>query len=156
MMKRSPALNVIVSARGNIDLRLPIFASGRVPVLIITTRAGARLLAKRKPPDSVGIRAIRASGPKIAPGGILEEVTRAAHGRRVLVEGGPRLLGSFYAERLIDEQFLTLAPQIAGRDAGDGRLSLVMGKKFAPSDPLWGELTDVRRGGGCLFLRYSF
>src|ERR1700692_326464 len=30
MMKRSPALNVIVSAGGNIDLRLPLFASGRV------------------------------------------------------------------------------------------------------------------------------
>jgi riboflavin biosynthesis pyrimidine reductase len=77
-------------------------------------------------------------------------------GKLILVEGGPRLLGDFYAERLVDEQFLTLAPQIAGRDDGDRRLSLVMGKMFAPRDPLWGNLIDVRRGGGHLFLRYAF
>jgi len=83
-------------------------------------------------------------------------VTRAIPGKRVLVEGGPHLLGSFYWERLIDEQFLTLAPQIAGREAGDRRLSLVMGKRFAPRRPLWGTLTDVRLGGSQMFLRYSF
>jgi len=31
-----------------------------------------------------------------------------------------------------------------------------MGKHFAPLDPLWGTLTDVRRGHSHLFLRYSF
>jgi riboflavin biosynthesis pyrimidine reductase len=77
-------------------------------------------------------------------------------GKLILVEGGPRLLADFYAERLVDEQFLTLAPQIAGRDAGDRRLSLVMGKAFAPRDTRWGTLIDVRRGNGHLFLRYSF
>jgi riboflavin biosynthesis pyrimidine reductase len=76
--------------------------------------------------------------------------------KRILIEGGPQLLGNFYAQRLIDEQFLTLAPQIAGRDAGDGRLSLVMGKTFAPNDALWGTLSDVRRSDNHLFLRYSF
>ena len=66
------------------------------------------------------------------------------------------MLGDFYAQRLVAEQFLTLAPQIAGRDAGDRRLSLVMGKEFAPRDPLWGKLIDLRRGSSHLFLRYSF
>ena len=77
-------------------------------------------------------------------------------GKRILVEGGPRLLGDFYAEHLIDEQFLTLAPQIAGRDSGDRQLSLVMGKTFALRDPLWGNLVDMRRGKSHLFLRYAF
>jgi len=72
------------------------------------------------------------------------------------VEGGPQLLGAFYAERVLDEQFLTLAPQIAGRDVDDRRLSLVMGQTFAPRHPLWGALVDVRRGGSHLFLRYAF
>ena len=40
----------------------------------------------------------------------------------------------------MSEQFLTLAPQIAGRVAGDGRLGMVMGKVFAPRNPLWGEV----------------
>ena len=83
-------------------------------------------------------------------------MSRADSGERILIEGGPRLLGAFYEERLINEQFLTLAPQIAGRETNDGRQSLVMEKIFAPRDPLWGTLTDVRRGDSHLFLRYSF
>ena len=106
--------------------------------------------------DSVEIRALRANAATIPASAILAEVGRMRLGRRILVEGGPRLLGDFYAEGLLDEQFLTLAPQIAGREAGDRRLSLVMGKAFAPDDTVWGNVTDVRRGGSHLFLRYSF
>ena len=156
-------LNVIVSGSGDIDLRLPVFASGKVRALIVTTAAGAKRLSKQSAPDSVEIRAIRHSASAvrqdaraIAARAILDEVCRVSPGKLILVEGGPQLLGDFYAERLVDEQFLTLAPQIAGRDAGDRRLSLVMGKTFAPRDPLWGNLIDVRRGSSHLFLRYSF
>ena len=80
----------------------------------------------------------------------------ACGGGRILVEGGPRLLGDFYAARLVDEQFLTLAPQIVGRDRDDRRFSLVMGQLFAPGDGRWAVLNDVRRGGDLLFLRYAF
>ncbi len=156
MFKHPAALNVVVSASGNIDLRLPVFASGRVPVLIATTRTGARRLHKQRLPDSVSIRSIRSRSGRIEPGAILDEVARASGGERILIEGGPQLLGSFYRAGLVDEQFLTLAPQIAGRREQDGRLSLVMGTTFAPQHPLWGSLTDVRRGQSHLFLRYSF
>jgi riboflavin biosynthesis pyrimidine reductase len=154
--KRGAPLNVIVSGSGAIDLRLPVFASGKVPALIVTTTAGAKRLRKQNAPHSVEIRAIRRSAGAIPASAILDEVCRLSPGKLILVEGGPRLLGDFYAERLIDEQFLTLAPQIAGRDVDDRRLSLVMGKAFAPRDPLWGTLIDVRRGSSHLFLRYSF
>jgi riboflavin biosynthesis pyrimidine reductase len=156
MGKPGPAWNVVVSASGNIDPRSPVFASGRVPSLVVTTPAGARRLRGRKLPDSVEIRAAGRSGGEIGPKAILDEVTRLSSGKRFLVEGGPRLLGSFYQEHLVDEQFLTLAPQIAGRDVDDGRLSLVMDRIFAPRNPRWGALIDVRRGGSHLFLRYSF
>ncbi|MGP1679868.1 MAG: dihydrofolate reductase family protein [Burkholderiales bacterium] len=168
--KRAAPLNVIVSGSGGIDLSLPVFASGKVQALIVTTTAGAKRLLKQSVPDSVEIRAIRQSasadrhsasadrhnGSAISARAILDQVSRASPGKLILVEGGPRLLGDFYAERLLDEQFLTLAPQIAGRDIGDRRLSLVMGKAFAPRDPLWGKLIDLRRGSSHLFLRYSF
>ena len=154
--KREAPLNVIVSGSGEIDLGLPVFASGKVPALIVTTTAGAKRLRTQSVPDTVEICAIRLSASAIPASAILDEVCRASPGKLILVEGGPRLLGDFYAERLVDEQFLTLSPQIAGRDAGDRRLSLVMGKAFAPRDPLWGTLIDVRRGSSHLFLRYSF
>jgi len=156
LTKREAALNVVVSASGNINLRLPVFESGLVPTMIVTTAAGAKRLGKQKPPDSVQIRPVRHSSDKIAPITVLDEVTRMTHGTRILIEGGPRLLGSFYKQRLVDQQFLTLAPQIAGRDTGDGRLGLVMEQTFAPRNPRWGTLIDVRRGSKLLFLRYSF
>lgn len=156
LVKCETPLNVIVSGGGEIDLRLPIFASGKVPTLIVTTTAGAKRLSKQRTPDTVEVRAIRHCGNAIPANAILDEVCQVNPGKLILVEGGPRLLGDFYAERLIDEQFLTLAPQIAGRDTGDGRPSLVMGKAFAPRDALWGSLIDMRRGSSHLFLRYSF
>jgi len=154
--KAEAPLNVIVSGSGKIDLGLPVFASGKVPALIVTTSAGKKQLEQQEVPDAVKIRAIGGSARVIPASAILEAVSQVSVGKLILVEGGPRLLGDFYAERLIDEQFLTLAPQIAGRDAGDGRLSLAMGNLFAPLDARWGTLTDARRGGSHLFLRYSF
>ena len=154
--KRGTPLNVIVSGSGQIDLRLPIFVAGEVQVLIVTTTAGAKRLHGQSVADSVEIRAIGRGARAIPASAILDEVHRASSGKLILVEGGPRLLGDFYAQRLVDEQFLTLAPQIAGHDLGDRRLSLVMGKTFAPRHPLWGTLVDLRRGSSHLFLRYAF
>jgi len=74
----------------------------------------------------------------------------------LLVEGGPHLLAHFYAEGRIDEQFLTLSPQVAGRDGSGKQLGLVEGKTFAPEQPLWGSLNVVKRGESHLFLRYRF
>jgi riboflavin biosynthesis pyrimidine reductase len=156
MRKRSAALNVIVSAAGSVDLRLPVFASGKVPAMIITTAQGARQLLKRRVPDSVRIHAIRRRAGEIPADEILDVVGRVIAGKRILVEGGPRLLATFYKQRLLDEQFLSLAPQLSGREFGDGRMSLVMGRMFAPKDPLWGKLLDARAGRRLLFLRYSF
>ena len=156
MAKPRAALNVIVSAEGRVNLRLPVFASGKVAAMIITTRRGAKQLRRQRVPDSVQIHATGRPSGDIPAAVILRAVERAITGKQVLVEGGPRLLATFYKERLINEQFLSLAPQLSGREIGDARLGLVMGKTFAPRDPRWGRLTDARQGGRLLFLRYSF
>jgi riboflavin biosynthesis pyrimidine reductase len=149
-------LNVIVSASGRLDLRLPVFASGKVPALIVTTTAGAKRLQRQKAGASTEIRAVSSRRGALTAHSILEAVGQMTRAKRVLVEGGPRLLGNFHAEHLIDEQFLSLAPQLAGRDTNDGRSSLIMGQSFAPEDPRWARLMDVRRAGSLLFLRYLF
>ncbi len=154
--KVGPPLNVIVSGHGSLNLRLPVFSSGKVHVMILTTTAGAKRLAKQRIPAAVEIRAIRRHEGEIAASRICSEVCSIRGVKRVLVEGGPRLLADFFKQRLVSEQFLTLAPQIAGRVEGDGRLGMVMGKVFAPRNPLWGRLTDARQGASHLFLRYSF
>jgi riboflavin biosynthesis pyrimidine reductase len=153
--KGATPLMVVVSGSGRIDLGLPLFASGEMRSLIVTSGAGARRLRRQKVPAFVEIRAAR-GGDAISARSILDQVRRVNSGKLLLVEGGPRLIGDFFAAGLLDEQFLTLAPQVAGRKAGDRRLGLVMGRTFAPRAPLWGRLTDLRRGGSHLFLRYGF
>lgn len=152
--KPRPPLNVIVSGSGRIDLSLPVFASGEVPTLVVTTTAGQVRLRRQKAPESVRIRAVR-SRSEIPARSILDQVLRLSAAKLILIEGGPRLLGDFYAARLLDEQFLTLAPQVAGRKPHDRRLSLAMGRTFAPRSPRWGTLIDLRRGDSHLFLRYA-
>ena len=156
MRKHAPALNVIISASGALNKHGPLHDGGDVPILIVTTVSGAKRLARQRLPTSVQVCAVRSRGEMIKPASILEAIDRRHTMHQVLVEGGPRLLSTFYAAGLIDEQFLTLAPQIAGRVEGDKRPGLVMGHTFAPKRPLWGSLTDVRSGSGLLFLRYSF
>lgn len=56
----------------------------------------------------------------------------------------------------LDKLFLTLAPQVAGRDEVIARPGLVTGQRFAPEHPVWGALVGVKRGGSHPFLRYGF
>jgi len=154
--KPGPPLNVIVSGSGSLDLRLPVFSSGAVQVMVITSNAGAKRLAEQRIPQAVDIRTVRSRGSLIAPRTILNEICRVHAVKQILLESGPRLSADFYQQRLVSEQFLTLAPQIAGRKEGDGRLGMAMGQQFAPRNPLWGQLVDVRQAGSHLFLRYSF
>jgi riboflavin biosynthesis pyrimidine reductase len=65
-------------------------------------------------------------------------------------------MGDFFEGKCLDELFLTLAPQVAGRDGSTGRPGIVAGNRFAPERPLWGTLSGVKRGGSHLFLRYAF
>jgi riboflavin biosynthesis pyrimidine reductase len=153
--KDAAPLMVVVSGSGRIDLDLPLFTSGEMRALIVTSTAGANRLRRQKTSEFVEIRAVR-GGSAIRAKSILAQVRRVNPGKLILVEGGPRLIGDFFADGLLDEQFLTLAPQIAGRIAGDRRLGLVMGRTFAPRSPLWGRLVDLRRSRSHLFLRYAF
>jgi riboflavin biosynthesis pyrimidine reductase len=87
---------------------------------------------------------------------VLDAVGRTRKSALVLIEAGPRLMSDFFAERLLDELFLTLAPQVAGRDGVVERPGLVSGKLFAPEHPVWGTLVCLKRAGDHLLLRYAF
>ena len=153
--KATPPLNVIVTAHGEVSLDLPVFQSGEVPVLLVTTAQGAERIRAQHLPPGVEVSAVPSAG-SLSARAILQEVNRVRQCEVILVEGGPQLMGDFFAERLLDELFLTLAPQIAGRDGQVERPGLVTGKRFAPEHPLWGTLVSVKRGGSHLFLRYAF
>lgn len=152
---RCSPLNVIITARGEIESHLPVFQSRQVPVLLVTTVTGTQHLHERGFPDWVQVRAI-GEGTTLGAQAILDAVCQVAPCQTILVEGGPRLMSGFFAARCLDELFLTLAPQVAGRDTRTARPGLVAGQRFAPEQPVWGTLVGVKRGGSHLFLRYTF
>jgi riboflavin biosynthesis pyrimidine reductase len=152
--KPNPPLNVVVTAQAEIDLNRRLFQTGEAPVLIVTTPAGSHRLGDRALPPSVRVAAADGTGA-LSAGAILTAVRRVRPSETILVEAGPRLMGDFLAERQLDELFLTLAPQVAGRDGSVERPGFVAGKQFAPEHPLWATLVGVKRGGSHLFLRYA-
>jgi riboflavin biosynthesis pyrimidine reductase len=156
-MELDPApLNVFVTGSGNIDPALPVFHAEEVPVTVVTTFHGAEEIKKRGMPEHVHVIA-----PSRAPYLTVKEMLKAVHGmlprcKLVMMEGGPHILGNFLAEGCLDELFLTLAPQIAGRGGNLERLGLVADKVFAPDHSVWGRLLSLKRAGEHLFLRYAF
>lgn len=153
--KPEPPLNVIVTGRGALDLSLRVFRSGEVPVMIVTTHEGARSLEGTRLPRSVKL-AITGEEGSVSARAILAAVGQVRQSEVALVEGGPQLMGDFFAESCLEELFLTLAPQVAGRDGHAERPGLVAGRLFGPDHPLWGQLLSVRRAQSHLFLRYRF
>ncbi len=153
--KSEAPLNVFVTQFGNVNVDLPVFQSPDIPVLIITTKQGYDQLKIQGIPPSVKIASVESNTPLSAKA-ILQEISRIRPCDLILTEGGPRLFGDFLSEECLQELFLTLAPQIAGRDPQISRDGIVAGKIFAPEHPVWGKLISVKRGGSHLFLRYAF
>jgi riboflavin biosynthesis pyrimidine reductase len=154
--KQEPVLNVIVTDRGTIDPSLPIFQSGSVQVLVVTSRTGFSRLSTMDLPAWVRVMA-GDNASSLTSRQILEAVLSIRPSASIiLVEGGPHLIGYFMAERALNELFLTLAPQIAGRSDEEDRMGIVAGKIFAPDHPVWASLVSVRRAESHLFLRYAF
>jgi riboflavin biosynthesis pyrimidine reductase len=74
---------------------------------------------------------------------------RAEGIQSLLCEGGPTLNSALFAEGLVDELFLTIAPYVAG--AGEA-LTIVEGPPLPGTVEV--ELLTVHEGDGHLFLRY--
>jgi len=143
---------VIVTGSGDIPLGHAGINDAAIPVVIATTPRGADRLRGERLGDHVTVEAV-GSGEGLTGGDILS-VGSVRDARVVLTEGGPHLLGQLLTADILDELFLTLAPQLAGR-AADGRLGLVEGLAFAPADARWERLESVRRSADHLFLRYA-
>ncbi|MGH2411108.1 MAG: dihydrofolate reductase family protein [Chloroflexota bacterium] len=94
--KADQPTTVVVSASGDIDLRLPVFQSGETPALIVTTARGAARMGSRAMPRSTHVLIVPGAG-RLSARDILRAVGRACPGETILIEGGPRLMGSFFA-----------------------------------------------------------
>jgi riboflavin biosynthesis pyrimidine reductase len=148
-------LNVILTASGKVDLREPTFHTRDLRTVIITTDEGVSRI--RSDHGDVSDIAIRSTGERglTTPRAVLDLLRREFDVRLLLHEGGPTVFGEFLAAKLIDELFLTVAPQIAGRRNGDRRMSITGGTSFFPETAPWFALASVKRGSSHLLLRYA-
>ncbi len=143
---------IVVTASGALDPGHPGLSAPDVPVVVATTEAGARRLETAGLAPNVRVE-IAGSGDDVAAPRLLEIATSIG-ARLILCEGGPHLVGNLLGNGLLDELFLTLAPQIAGRDDQAPRLGLVQGTAFTVAGAPWADLVSVRRAEDHLFLRY--
>jgi riboflavin biosynthesis pyrimidine reductase len=122
-------------------------------VLVVTTTSGARRLRRLSRASHVEVASV-ADGDSIPVGSLVPFLQARGFGL-VLSEGGPAVFGQLLAARVVDEIFLTLAPQLAGRSPAAERLSLVEGADLAPGAAAWARLRSVMRSNDHLFVRYQ-
>ncbi len=150
-------LLVIVSGSGKLELDRAIFQTPGLRTVVITTPAGRDALARAGATElpSVEMHALGTSGGMIAPQTILQLLYAQFRVERLLHEGGPTLFEQFLAAETVDELFLTLAPQIAGRASAGIRPALVQGMQFTPDGAPRFQLASVKQRAEYLYLRYQ-
>ncbi|HZV73978.1 MAG TPA: dihydrofolate reductase family protein [Conexibacter sp.] len=133
-----------ISRSGELPLEIPLFAEPEADVVVFTTPDAP------EPSCAADVELVRLDPAELTLTRALRWL-RAEHGvRSLLCEGGPTLMGALLHERLVDELFLTLAPQLA---AGGGGPTLSSGPALA--DPAALELVWALERAGSLYLRYA-
>jgi riboflavin biosynthesis pyrimidine reductase len=156
--KPRPPLNVIVSSSGLVDLQRAVFRTPGVNALILTSASGRELLERNgaEALTSTNVREMETNEGKIAPASILKLLRDEFSVKLLLHEGGPILFGDFVAHGCIDELFLTVAPQVAGRDIKRVRPGVISGAAFLPETAPWLRIVSVKQSADHLYLRYEF
>jgi riboflavin biosynthesis pyrimidine reductase len=150
-------LVVVVTGTGRLDLSRALFHMPRTRVLILTTEQGKQTLSQSGSGQlaSVEVKALSTAETRISPSAILTLLRREAGVELLLHEAGPTLFGEFLAGGFMDELFLTVAPQMAGRDAAHLRPGLVANVQFSPATAPWWRLLSAKSAADYLFLRYQ-
>ena len=128
-LRRPQPTTVIVSATGESTRRTRACADD-VPVVLLTTDAGAGGLRRL---DSAAVEVVVAGDHDRVEAGAILAALAARDLKLVVCEGGPGCSAALWA-RLVDELFLTVAPQIAGRspDRRDSRSSRASAFRSTP------------------------
>jgi len=144
---------VIATAHGRLDASFRVFSDAGAPVVVAAPPAAIETL-RRRLPGRVRFEPT-ADDSRGRGAAILAALHERGH-RLVLSEGGPHLIADLVADSVLDELFLTLSPQLAGRGPGAERFGLVEGVALWPHAARWLRLLSVRRAGDHLLIRYGF
>ena len=148
----SQPLAIIVTDTGDVPLKEHLVVPKGQEVLILLSdaapskaveRLGKLALVMKAPADPTGAVDLNAA----------LRILQAEHGvETIVVEGGPSLNHALISHDLVDELFLTVAPELLGGSA-DQTLTLLKGPELTIRPTL--ELLSIYSAGSELFLRYS-
>jgi 5-amino-6-(5-phosphoribosylamino)uracil reductase len=140
-------VKVTLTERGGLDPAARFFATGHTDKLVFCTSVASADLRK----TLAGVAGVIDCGPRLTVQQVTEELHRRGV-RRLMVEGGGRVLTQFLTAGLADELQLVVAPLFVGEP---GAPRFVEGGRFAWSGQRRAELADVRRLGDVVLLRYA-
>jgi riboflavin-specific deaminase-like protein len=147
-------LAIIVTDTGDVPLEEHLIVKGGQEVLILLSDAVPKRVVERLRRLAAVMRE-----PADATGAVdLERAMRALRAERgvesLVVEGGPGLNHALISRSLVDELFLTVAPELLGGTAVQ-TLTLLRGPTLPASDRPILDLVSIYLADGELFLRYS-
>ncbi len=142
---KEPPPIVVVSATLSLDLDSELLRSNRTIVLTTRQAPPERVAKARETADVVVI-----DDDHVPASTILDELTGRGY-RKILVEGGPTLLGQFAAVGLLDELCLTTSPLLEG---GYAARILAAPEAARPTFPVPLTLASVLEDNGFLLCRY--
>jgi riboflavin biosynthesis pyrimidine reductase len=143
---RPPAPPIaVVTRRLDLDLSGRLFGPGQARTIVLTTE----LAGEERLKEASRVADVVVAGAETVPAPAVVDALAARGHRRILVEGGPMLLGQLVAEQLVDELCLTVSPLLEGGLA-TGRLTSGRG----PAEPTGMTLASVLEDDGFLLTRY--
>lgn len=158
--------NIIVSRSGRVNdpqnfvkkvplgLGKAVFNAPGLATILVTAPEGARVLGEvAAAHPNVTLLTIESEDFERQ---LLAELLKRFGIHYLLVEGGPTVNGAFHAKGLVTDDFLTLAPGMAGRTRDSRRATLMMGHEFPPDAIPMPELISVRRSDDHLFVRERY
>ena len=147
-------LAIIVTHTGDVPLEDHLIVKGGQEVLILLSDAAPRRVVERLRNLAPVMRA-----PADSTGAVdLDRALLALRAERgvesLVVEGGPSLNHALISRHLVDELFVTVAPEVLGGSA-DQTLTLLQGPTLPARDRPTLDLVSIHLSGGELFLRYA-
>lgn len=152
---RAPApLHVVVTRSGRVRNESPVLQDAAVPTLIVSTDTGIER-ARGEQRNAPNVQFF-STGERLDFQALLRELGATYGARTVLSEAGPRVYGALLAAGVVDDEFLTLSPIVAGNTAEAARPGLVEGVAFDPDTPPRSRLVALYRSADYLFLHSRY
>jgi riboflavin biosynthesis pyrimidine reductase len=143
---RSPAPPVAVVTRHlGLELTDRLFGQAGPRTIVLTTE---QLPEDRRKEASRVADVIVAGTDSVTAASMVDALARLGH-RRILVEGGPTLLGQLAAEHLLDELCLTISPVLEG-----GQSAARITDRRGPTEVTGMRLAGLLEDDGFLLSRY--